>query len=78
MDHLNRLHSHSTRMHHKLTATQALQHLDGYLTVEDYAIALLSRIEARDKLKAWAYLGKESPENYCWLPPFLPAVVYFA
>lgn len=45
---------------YKLTASQAAAEFRaGSLTVEDYALALLARIEERDSnVKAWAYLDR--------------------
>lgn len=47
---------------HTLTATQALALIDrDEITVEQYARALLKRIDERDEtVKAWTYLGKRS------------------
>ncbi|KAI0127088.1 amidase [Xylariales sp. AK1849] len=46
---------------YQLTATQALAEFNfGSLTVEGYALSLLSRIEKRDEaVKAWAYLNPD-------------------
>lgn len=44
----------------RLTATQAIAHFnDGSLTVEAYALSLLSRIDERDTaVRAWAHLDR--------------------
>lgn len=45
---------------YKLTATEALSLMkSGELTVTAYATSLLSRIESRPEVKAWAYLNRE-------------------
>ncbi len=45
----------------RLTATEVLEKTSsGELSVEDYAISLLKRIEQRDEaVQAWAYLDQE-------------------
>lgn len=46
---------------HKLTASEAVAEIKaGTLTVENYASALLDRIQERDsQVEAWAYLDRE-------------------
>lgn len=46
---------------YKLTASEAAAEIRaGILTVEEYALSLLARVEERDsKVKAWAYLDRE-------------------
>lgn len=46
---------------YRLTATQVVEQIkSGHLTVEQYALSLLSRIEQRDPaVKAWAFLDPE-------------------
>ena len=50
-------------MHHELTGNRVLQRLDTEITVEEYAKSLLSRIEARDKVEAWEFLGRGSSQH---------------
>jgi hypothetical protein len=46
------------RMYYELTGTQVLQLLETETTVERYAKSVLSRIQARDKVKAWEFFRK--------------------